>query len=429
MKMAFWLLVVLFVAEFPRPAVLAMVKAQLLIIGILTIVHLAMRRTKLRSPQLTAGFLLLSLISASVLYAYNYYSAYMAARGVFGYFIIMLTLAWVSRDTQFRTKLIDILVVLLSYCSIYAVLHNGMGPGGFMGDENDMALGGNVCLALSLFGYVYSRGMKRWFYAAGAALAISGVVASLSRGGFISFVAVVGFFLITQPGLIKKAALLAVAATLFLTFAPGEYLEEVATIGAEAQSTNDDDSTASHRYYLWATGLNMFLDNPIFGVGAQNFPIRAGQYQPMTGDWPPSLFERSVEGTVSHSTYVDIVAELGLTGTTLWIFMVGSTLLGLRRFRKDAAKRRDDPEARLDQFHSLGLMGAMIAFLGSALTISVPYYPYPWYLIGLSVGLLAARPQPASAERPSPDRAFERGPRASARPAPRRIGGARRSYK
>jgi O-antigen ligase len=188
-----------------------------------------------------------------------------------------------------------------------------------------------------------------------------------------------------------------VAVALFFMFAPEDYVQEISTIGTEAQSTTDDNSTASHRYYLWATGMNMFLDNPVFGVGAQNFPWRAAQYQPTSGDWPAALLERSMDGVVSHSTWVDILAELGLTGVTLWVVMIGSTLLGLKGFQQEAAQRKHDPSAPLERFHSLGLAGGLIAFLASALTISVPYYPYPWYLIGLSLGLLASRPERVNA--------------------------------
>jgi O-antigen ligase len=119
-----------------------------------------------------------------------------------------------------------------------------------------------------------------------------------SRGGLIALAAISLFaarkFIGTTPSMILSAVL--VIAMLALDFTGGRGIS--ASDGAD-------------RLEAWASGLEMFKSAPLFGIGFGNFT----DYHEVT----------------AHNSFVLCLAELGLIGSTLWIGLLVTTVLGLRR--------------------------------------------------------------------------------------------------
>ena len=141
----------------------------------------------------------------------------------------------------------------------------------------------------------------------------------------------------------------------------------------------EEDQTASLRLTLWKSGMRMFLDHPLLGVGPGNFASEfASQYDVSTrvsGMWAP------------HSIYVQSLSELGLLGTlpliVLWylFFRVNA------KTREDLQSLGEDAKRRFEYRLSQGLDLAMVGFLTSGAFLTVLYYPHLWVLLGLSAGL------------------------------------------
>ena len=87
-------------------------------------------------------------------------------------------------------------------------------------------------------------------------------------------------------------------------------------------SSITDDSTmetgtAGQRMFTWGIGWDMFVDNPVFGVGQANFPWTIGEY--MGGRaWQT----KSLAGRQAHSLYFTLLPELGLVGVIIFGTMV-----------------------------------------------------------------------------------------------------------
>ena len=379
-----WLLVVFLILEYARPPLIVLLRLQLLIILVLPLLW-ARSRERPWDPILTAQVLLLALLAQGVFTATNNYAAYFTTRTMFGNVVIAVASTWLVADFRNLRLLVWTWVAVMSYCAVYALTHGGVGPGGFIGDENDLALGCTTALPFAFFGFEWLRGWRRWLCLGLAILLISAIIASFSRGGFVGLVGAAAYCFYASRHKWRLLAAGLVAALAFVLLAPPTYMDEIRTI------RDTREGTALTRRYLWTTAYRMWRANPILGVGGGNFNFRAGEYQPRTGDWTRDLLERSWSGTTVHSLYFQVLAELGLAGVLLYLLVVGRHFYLLGRLR--AAMRRD-PRAPPDlvrevELYSSGLTSAMVGFLVAGAFLSVAYYPYPWYLSGIAVGLRA----------------------------------------
>jgi putative inorganic carbon (hco3(-)) transporter len=80
-------------------------------------------------------------------------------------------------------------------------------------------------------------------------------------------------------------------------------------------------SSARQRFDILKTGLHIAASHPVLGVGI-------GCYREANERYAPQLGERD-----AHNTYVSVAAEMGLPGLVLWLGLVGSVLVQVRRRR------------------------------------------------------------------------------------------------
>jgi O-antigen ligase len=205
--------------------------------------------------------------------------------------------------------------------------------------------------------------------------------------------------------------LLAVIAVLV---APSTYWNEVRSITEEGASKG----TGAERVYTWNIGWQMFLDNPVMGVGQGNFPYVFRKYEVGTGHGEEGYHGRSVAGRAAHSIYFTMLPELGILGTSLFIGMVFNMLKDLKTIKSRASgpirngpgpgpgegsrskkTRPVNPLANKNYALALALEGALVSYLVSGAFISVLYYPNFWILMGFIVSLkmVAVREQGPSA--------------------------------
>jgi O-antigen ligase len=163
----------------------------------------------------------------------------------------------------------------------------------------------------------------------------------------------------------------------------------MATISRDAES---DVGTGAHRKKLWGVAWEMFLANPIFGVGIDNFRFNAGDYMSQ------ELIEkegRSYAGTVAHSVYFTILAETGAAGSlvvaAIVYFSVKSIRNILRQVKKISAATDLEVETRASLLEikgfAYGLRGGIIGYGVSGVFLTAFMYPHFWYVVALIVAL------------------------------------------
>lgn len=134
-----------------------------------------------------------------------------------------------------------------------------------------------------------------------------------SRGGFLATIGVFGLYLLTKIK-ISPAQMLMVGVVMLtvLVLAP-----------AHLTSTRDSHGSAQHRIDMWAEGIEMVQQNPVFGIGKGNFL-------------------RYTSKLIAHNSTIEIMGETGLPGLFFWlgiIYMGFKTLVAYYRESNDEINR------------------------------------------------------------------------------------------
>jgi O-antigen ligase len=92
-----------------------------------------------------------------------------------------------------------------------------------------------------------------------------------------------------------------------------------------------DSSFRSRRHEMY-TGVLMFLDHPLLGVGPGNYEVNYLRYSARAG--------LTGEDTVRdpHSLYVQIAAETGVAGVVVFVWLLAAALALLERARRRARR-------------------------------------------------------------------------------------------
>jgi O-antigen ligase len=217
-----------------------------------------------------------------------------------------------------------------------------------------------------------------------------GIVASLSRGGFVGLVVVILYFIAMGRNRARNLAVTLIGAAVFFLAIPSNYKSELKSI------QHTEEGTSEARLFLWRAAFNMFLDNPIFGVGAGNSNWNVGKYQPpasVTGMFSDPIYsERDWTMASIHSANFQLLSEQGIVGTAVFIAILVGHFKAVHAVRR---RVRRDPRAsrslrRDTDLYAVGLGGAMAGYLASGSFLSVLYYAYPWYFSAFAVALSRA---------------------------------------
>jgi O-antigen ligase len=396
-RLVLWVLITFIVLEYIRPPVLSNLKIQMLSILALPVLWL-LSPSRPWHRILTYQALFLAWCIKSIPIASNWYSAYSMSRQMYGTLAVTIALVWVGSNLRDLRRLIWLWLGAMTYQAIWALTHGGRGTGGMLGDENDLALACCTALPFALAGAERLRGRTRIVLAGLAGLMIAAIVASFSRGGFVGLVLSVGYLIFSSRQRARALAVVAAGGMLLLALAPQEYIDELYSI----QQT--DEGTAKGRKFLWTAAWRMYLDHPVFGVGAANSKYLIGRYQPSNFEGREYV-ERDWSGLALHSAWFTLLSEQGTGGTLIFGGMLLAHFSIVRRLRREVRARSDVPDELARQVEWLGvaLNSAMVAYMGCGTFLSVLYYPFVWYFTAFAAAFdLAVRRELARLGAPPP---------------------------
>jgi O-antigen ligase len=375
--------------------------------------------TKRWNPQIVLMLLFVAQMVLMIPFTENNFAARMTTREV------LIVIAFIAIPmAHFIDTLRRLQIVLYSwiaffvYMAVWALGHGGNGPGGASAgvDENYTALFMTMAISLAFFGALtVRRSFIRVALFAFVGLFVMVIVLGASRGGFVGLVAVAFYCWWRSPGKIVSSIGALVALAVFLYFVPASYVNEVKTI------SDTSESTADARLTFWGIAVQMWADNPVFGVGPGNFPWVSGFYQSVDE-------EGSALGmNVTHSLYFELLAEMGTTGVLCWF---GILWMNFRDFRfvtqlssrtqrraKRLGRRRLTGQQRtqLERLRNAdawarALTSATIGFVVCSLFLSTLYYTTFWLLSAMTVALREATIREAALLRRSMAAESERAP-------------------
>jgi O-antigen ligase len=238
---------------------------------------------------------------------------------------------------------------------------------GIFGNTNDMALHLVTILPITVALMLGSKGaVRKFMYGACAALMIAAIVLSYSRGAFIGMLIVLLFIawkLGRQRRLEIVFAVLGFAGVIVL-LAPDKYGSRLLSIFIP--SLDAEGSADSRRGELFRS-IYVALRHPLLGIGM-------GNYQP----------EMSYKGLVTHNSYTQVAAEMGMTALACYVMFVLTPLKKLGQIARETFETRRDSRF---YYLALGLQASLIAYLISSFFLSVAYVWYVFYLVGYAVCL------------------------------------------
>jgi hypothetical protein len=170
-----------------------------------------------------------------------------------------------------------------------------------------------------------------------------------SRGGILATAAMAGMFIISRFQVsVKRLILFGVLGFAALNLAPS-YLTE----------TKDSHGSAQGRVDMWAKGMEMVQQNPVFGIGRGNYARYTGRL-------------------VAHNSAIEAMGEMGFPGLFAWIAMLYLGFKGLAMGMR-ATTEPADRESLLAV--SMAMAGYLVSSLFVSLETEIMYF-----LLGLMAG-------------------------------------------
>ena len=246
-----------------------------------------------------------------------------------------------------------------------------LGP---IGDANFYAQIMVVLLPIAALRFWAER--KRWMrWAALATLVpiMGAVVLTFSRGAGLAAI----FFCFALVALrylkLRHAMIPLLVAGVVVVLTP-EYANRLGTL-LKVRSSNMQaaDYSIQERNTIYLSGLHIFLDHPLLGVGIGQAPAYLQEYSNYNG------LRRLTRRMGAHNMYLESLAETGVLGFGLLMAMVIVTLRRLLKLRRYWKCRN------AEYTHTItSLLLAILVFLATGLFLHLAYARYFWLLLALA---------------------------------------------
>jgi len=217
---------------------------------------------------------------------------------------------------------------------------------------------------------------------------LSLIYRSNARQGLLSLILGVGLFFIIW--LYSKRKIFGVLASI-----SGAFIFILATLGMLQWGPLEKylyKSSVSVRGYYWRAGIDMFRDNPFFGVGMDRYGAYFMHYREVGY---PLNYGFDITSSNAHNTFIQFFATggffLGATYLALQIFILITVIRGLRNFQDNNRLVLAGLFASWLAFHAQSLVS--IDNLGVAI--------WGWVLGGSIIGFIASTSEPAEEDRSS----------------------------
>ncbi|MDD4857823.1 MAG: O-antigen ligase family protein [Candidatus Krumholzibacteria bacterium] len=251
--------------------------------------------------------------------------------------------------------------------------------GGFIYEPNVFAMCQLFLIPILMFFVgAYRKPAIGLFLVASIIASIGVLTLSFSRGGFVGLICLLLTLIVVER---KNRAILFLGLVLIVVgiiAVPDVYWERVGSL-FDFAAKRTDDFAISTRVETIRAAFRLGLENPLLGVGIDNFMGRSQYLIPFT--------------LTVHNAFMQIFAELGLIAFAVFIGMIAYNVIIIRRLMA----RRDDPEAAL-----LGraLCMQQVAMLVNSFFIPVAYEMVFWFMLVMpAIGEYAYRVTPGASSR------------------------------
>ena len=254
----------------------------------------------------------------------------------------------------------------------------------FFYDSNDLAM--LIAATLPFTVYFVARGTRsvhRLVALGAAALLLFAIVKTGSRGGFLALIGV-GLFLLFGFRAIRThvriGALIGGFAALMVVAGP-RYWQMMGTILHPEEDYNWVGNNDVGRMAIWKRGIGYMEHHPLFGVGANAFPVAEGTISPLAARQKMGI---GLKWSAAHNSFVQVGAELGIPGLLGFIVMLWGIMKSNLSVAGDAARRGVwTDEASMAQ----ALIGSLVGYMVGGFFVSQGYSAFLYTLCAMAVAL------------------------------------------
>jgi O-antigen ligase len=251
------------------------------------------------------------------------------------------------------------------------------GPvGGIVGNPNDLAISLDLLLPLAVALALTTRGLMRAFYLACGVVLVGGVVVTFSRGGFLGLMAMGGVLLWKVGRRNRAVTTLAFIFMLgvFTLAMPGGYAGRISSIFNMGQ---DPTGSSQARRDLLERAAVVAFYHPFVGVGMGNYHIY------------------SIGEQVSHNSYLEVAAELGLVGLAAYLVLIFAPLRSLRKIERETEtqdlppplRNFNTPRDKEIHYLSIALQAVLMAYIVCSFFGSIQYQWFLYYPVAYAIAL------------------------------------------
>lgn len=284
-------------------------------------------------------------------------------------------------DSLEKLKLVFIACVIgMAWSSLYMFkeyisfrhVYNGFRPRGSFGDSNYYSIASLVVIPMGIVLIKQYAGWKRIMFAAMTVSIVGGLLVGQSRGGLIGFCLLGMIYWINSQAKFKSLIRIIALGLIVALMLPDNFWIRIQKMSVQKTTeVSGDDLSNKRRVELPAAGYTMFLENPITGVGPGNYKKESIKYNPIL---------RDIGGPgIAHNTYIEILAEMGLSGILLFAYIVFGSIHRLNRIM---TLHRED----VFLFQSaLALKCGFYCFLFSAIFLSAQFSKFFWLSVFITI--------------------------------------------
>jgi O-antigen ligase len=299
------------------------------------------------------------------------------------YMLAFATLLDNGRDTD---RVLYTIAVVALLVGIYGMVTSQGRAGTDTGDPNFFAAVEIVALplVLSLAADVRGRWVRLGLY--GVVLVIvAAVFSSLSRGGLIALAGVIlGVVALPSRTFFRSPKQKLIVLLVLLVAVVGAYKLTSQALSARVEAVfTQQGKTGSGRLNAWRAAFTSIQRHPFDGLGFGGFQPSANHLMLTTPGVDLSNFRLRDNGLYAHSAYIETLAELGIPGLVLFLGVLGSTAIAIRRAAAAAERAGALSTKRFADALFIGFLG----YAAASIFLSSETARPPWIVIGICLAL------------------------------------------
>jgi len=209
--------------------------------------------------------------------------------------------------------------------------------------------------------------IRKTFFTCYALLCITCMIATGARTGIVCLVVLGGLYWVQSKQKLVSFIAIAMLAVLVVIFAPDRWKERMGSIGEYKT-----DTSALTRIKVWEWAIGFAKDNPM-GGGFRAYEVNVLHMPP--DEWNPEGWIQ--RGRAPHSTWFELLTEMGWPGTFLFLSLIGVTLWSLYRVWK---RTRGVEELRWCHDLARALAMALVVLMAGSTFIGIGFKSWYWIM-------------------------------------------------